>query len=698
MKIKAINYNVYGHFQGTSFDFSSGINVVYGPNEAGKTTLYDSLVTLLYGFRPANRDKHLYVNWTAQKIHFLSTIECNRELFTVERRLTSAPQWYCTHVAKQTVEKGRNEALPETEGISEPLYRGVFHLNTQSLDALEKMTWREIETHLVYDYGAEYLNAPSVVVGELTQDLHKLWRPDKRGQPRIFELEKQLYECERHYQSQLRAYNAAYSARQEADRLTAASEALSSELTQIRREKAEYERYREAYTLQLRCRELEKKCHKPEAYNPDLLAAYEQMASAKDAIGKSEAQLRVQQLKASLESLYRGATGNLLTGERLQAVSKVSVERVGKLAVHRKQLQIIAAVCFALSALMVLFSRPLATAAVALAALVNAFLYWRYKTALKNTFSSCPECALKPPAHFLAWFETFSAQYAELEGILSKAPKVDAAQQAAYRAHREAITAFGDGDFEVGRTRLIENQEWMYELAVLKSRLYKMPKADETWMALQAQRSFDETSEALYKEREALHQRRFELLGAHRDAPTAQALEALEGETVALQVELEALYAEKDRLLFLKALVTEADEVYRERHQPDLLKTASRYLSAITGARYKQIVSQTVSGETRFFVGTTEGLRAIGENFSRGTVQQLYFAFRLALIEQLDPHGKLPLVLDETFVNWDSRRIDNTVKLLETIGETRQIFVLTCQSFVAEAFPNATQVHLEEGL
>ncbi len=698
MKIKAINYNVYGHFQNASFDFSSGINVVYGPNEAGKTTLYDSMVTLLYGFRPANRNKHRYVNWTAQKIHFLSTIECNGELFTVERRLTSAPQWFCTHVAKQTVEKGRNEALPETEGVSEPLYRGVFHLNTQSLDALEKMTWREIETHLVYDYGAEYLNAPSVVVSELTQDLHKLWRPDKRGQPRIFELEKQLYECERHYQSQLKAYNAAYSARREAERLTAASEALSNELTQMRREKAEYERYREAYALQLRCRELEKKCHKPEVYNPDLLATYEQLASAMDLFDKSEAQLRVQQLKARLESLYRGATGKALTGERLQAVSKVPVERVEKLAVHRKKLRIIVAVCFVLSAFGMWFSRPLGAAAVALTAVISALLYWHYKTALKNTFSSCPECALKPPTVFLAWFETFSAQYTELEGILSKAPNEDAARQVAYKAHREAITAFGDGDFELGKTRLKENQEWMYELAVLKNRLFKMPKADEAWMALQTQRHFDETIEALYAEKEALHQKRFELLGAHRNAPTAEALEVLEGELVAMQVELEALYAEKDRLLFLKALVSEADKAYRDRYQPDLLKTASRYLSAITGARYQQIVSQTVLGETRLFVGTAEGLRAIGENFSRGTVQQLYFAFRLALIEQLDPHGRLPLVLDETFVNWDGTRIANTAKLLEGVGKTRQIFILTCQPFVAEAFPNAMQVHLEEGL
>ena len=39
------------------------INVVFGPNEAGKSTFASGLETLLFGFEPANRDNHPLYQW-----------------------------------------------------------------------------------------------------------------------------------------------------------------------------------------------------------------------------------------------------------------------------------------------------------------------------------------------------------------------------------------------------------------------------------------------------------------------------------------------------------------------------------------------------------------------------------------------------------------------------------------------------------
>jgi exonuclease SbcC len=53
-KLKIINFKCYSSFE---CEFSDGLNLVYGANESGKTTLYQALVLSLFGPHPSNR-KH----------------------------------------------------------------------------------------------------------------------------------------------------------------------------------------------------------------------------------------------------------------------------------------------------------------------------------------------------------------------------------------------------------------------------------------------------------------------------------------------------------------------------------------------------------------------------------------------------------------------------------------------------------------
>ena len=49
MEIKACTIMGFGKFHRRSFSFSDGIHVIYGENEAGKTTLRTFLVSMLFG-------------------------------------------------------------------------------------------------------------------------------------------------------------------------------------------------------------------------------------------------------------------------------------------------------------------------------------------------------------------------------------------------------------------------------------------------------------------------------------------------------------------------------------------------------------------------------------------------------------------------------------------------------------------------
>ena len=56
MKITGLHVDGFGVWSELEVDrLNEGVNVLYGPNEAGKTTLLEFVRSVLYGFSPARR-------------------------------------------------------------------------------------------------------------------------------------------------------------------------------------------------------------------------------------------------------------------------------------------------------------------------------------------------------------------------------------------------------------------------------------------------------------------------------------------------------------------------------------------------------------------------------------------------------------------------------------------------------------------
>jgi len=59
MNLVRVAISAYGHFSDQEVDFAEGLNVVYGPNESGKTTLLNFLVDMLYGQKKLDDNKQM---------------------------------------------------------------------------------------------------------------------------------------------------------------------------------------------------------------------------------------------------------------------------------------------------------------------------------------------------------------------------------------------------------------------------------------------------------------------------------------------------------------------------------------------------------------------------------------------------------------------------------------------------------------
>lgn len=170
-----------------------------------------------------------------------------------------------------------------------------------------------------------------------------------------------------------------------------------------------------------------------------------------------------------------------------------------------------------------------------------------------------------------------------------------------------------------------------------------------------------------------------------------ETVDQVDGEIATLEEEEERLVRERDRRWVLAQVIRQADRAFREEHQPDLLRVAGRHLSRLTRGKYDHIVvDEGGAGDTFQVMGP--GLAApipLTSPVSTGTLEQAYLSLRLAIVDHLDEGGeRLPLFIDEAFVNWDRDRRGRGIELLEAVAETRQLLFFTCHPRIAEQLTN----------
>ena len=103
-----------------------------------------------------------------------------------------------------------------------------------------------------------------------------------------------------------------------------------------------------------------------------------------------------------------------------------------------------------------------------------------------------------------------------------------------------------------------------------------------------------------------------------------------------------------------------------------LNEKASEILSEITDGKYTMLLI-----DEKLKMSLYTGERKIGiEQVSRGTIEQIYFALRMAASELLHEE-EYPVILDDTFVFYDDKRLENTLKWLA--GHKKQVLIFTCQ-------------------
>ncbi len=140
-------------------------------------------------------------------------------------------------------------------------------------------------------------------------------------------------------------------------------------------------------------------------------------------------------------------------------------------------------------------------------------------------------------------------------------------------------------------------------------------------------------------------------------------------------------------------------ETFIQQTKDKLLAGASQYFRKITSGEYKAILptEKIMKGDFKALLkdGTIQESTDI---LSRGTNEQLFLAIRISRIKEIEP--ALPVIVDDSFVNFDSKHLLETMGLLRELSKSHQVFVLTCHPNIIEICKDDTAIQywqLEKG-
>lgn len=138
---------------------------------------------------------------------------------------------------------------------------------------------------------------------------------------------------------------------------------------------------------------------------------------------------------------------------------------------------------------------------------------------------------------------------------------------------------------------------------------------------------------------------------------------------------LEKLYFERDALLLALETLEDVDNEISKKSTPFFMQNLEEVYSEITKGRYEKIKMDENLNLIVF--DKKADLYVKTSSLSSGSLYQLYFAFRLALLRSINK--KLPMILDDGFIEYDDKRLGNLLKYLSEHERERQIIIFTHQ-------------------
>ena len=695
----------YGRLRGDSLRLEPGLNLIYAPNESGKSTWCSFIRTMLYGLPTRQSgplaDKNRFAPWTGEAMQGRMDLETGGQRWTVLRdtRRASAPMqnFACTYTGTaQPVPEVNGQNLGETLlGVPREVFQRSAFIGQSGL-AVSQDPELERRIAALLSTGQEDVSY-SESYDRLKKQLNRR-RHNKTGLIPQLEQEQARLDDALRRQAELTAQleNAqeqqctAQTRVEELEQRRAQWEALEKQeaLRQWRETQEDLARRRQQLTaLQQLDGNLPDRdtLARMQAQLELLEQAGGTLTQARRIAQQRQAEAREAQEAWSAHPLYPNDENQL----RQQAEAMTAPAGPGK------ALPIAAGVllCAAAAALALLPAPAKLIAAIGAAAAVGLFLY--YMASRRRAAAAAQTVQTRKTA-----LQRQTEEYLHLREDARQAE--DAARTAA--ASAEGLTqqlqgqlvtllaqvqpfwpeANGADGVRVALRRrealdgaVLQVQKAQIRCDAMSRHLPQPPLPDPEKTLPRPVLSREQIDAALPQVRNQLREARSRVDSLTGQLRTMDSPESLQAQRDQCTRRLEALQAEYDAIALAMEALTQANTVLQTRFSPALGAETARIFSAITGGRYDKVLLDRNLSLSAQPAG--DAMPRALSLLSQGAGDQLYLAVRLAICRMVLPRDKAaPLILDDALANFDDQRLAAALDWLLEESRSRQILLFTC--------------------
>lgn len=679
MKIKNIKVNAYGNIENKVINLEEGINIIHGANESGKSTLLNYIISIFYGISrnkdgKALSDYEKYKPWNSNEFSGRISYKLeNGEKYEIFRDFNKKnPKIYNDKLEDisdrfETDKKDGSKFFIEQMGIDKQMYLSTV-VSTQEEVRLDEKNQNMLIQKIanLAGTGEDNVSYKKALI-KLQEKIRDEIGTNKTSQKPINIIEKEIVEINNKIVETEKYRNRKYE-------IDAEKEQILSELKELEQQKQILQELQNSMKSE---EETKNRLEIREKNRKDNIAKINELTNQKNTINAESE--RVQSAKNHLQDIIKGHKENI---EKLNSeIEKIANEKEETQEKEKPSISFIVitvVLAIALICSIILIKNYIVSGILGVAIIANIVFYVINKNKQKVNKAKLREKINQEKQYKREKLENQKQQIIanvnttekELEKQEEEEKQVNSelsmlkGQIILLEKNNEKITEEIEQDNKAIKEESNKNKQQIIEK-------YKDKNINDLLY-------INDYQNYISKIEETINNNRIRIKGLEIEyntiVPQLDEMVVLEEKREADKEKLAELREKESIINIAIENLMDAYEEMKTTITPKFTKNLSESIQKISSNKYNKV---TINDENGMIIENNRGEYVEAIKLSTGTIDQLYLALRLSMIDELSKEN-LPIILDESFAYSDNNRLKNMLQYLTSDLNNHQTIIFTC--------------------
>lgn len=679
MKIKNIKVNAYGNIENKDINLEEGINIIHGANESGKSTLLNYIISIFYGISrnkdgKALSDYEKYKPWNSNEFSGRISYKLeNGEKYEIFRDFNKKnPKIYNDKLEDisdrfETDKKDGSKFFIEQTGIDKQMYLSTV-VSTQEEVRLDEKNQNMLIQKIanLAGTGEDNVSYKKALI-KLQEKIRDEIGTNKTSQKPINIIEKEIVEINNKIVETEKYRNRKYE-------IDAEKEQILSELKELEQQKQILQELQNSMKSE---EETKNRLEIREKNRKDNITKINELTNQKNTINAESE--RVQSAKNHLQDIIKGHKENI---EKLNSeIEKIANEKEETQEKEKPSISFIiitVVLAIALICSIILIKNYIVSGILGVALIANIVFYVINKNKQKVNKAKLREKINQEKQYKREKLENQKQQIIanvnttekELEKQEEEEKQVNSelsmlkGQIILLEKNNEKITEEIEQDNKAIKEESNKNKQQIIEK-------YKDKNINDLLY-------INDYQNYISKIEETINNNRIRIKGLEIEyntiVPQLDEMVVLEEKREADKEKLAELREKESIINIAIENLMDAYEEMKTTITPKFTKNLSESIQKISSNKYNKV---TINDENGMIIENNRGEYVEAIKLSTGTIDQLYLALRLSMIDELSKEN-LPIILDESFAYSDNNRLKNMLQYLTSDLNNHQTIIFTC--------------------